>query len=105
MTFVPRDSVPTFTGQLTPATIHPDILNRYTKMLQMHIQLNTFGQYGLNGPDTSFTHLLWMLKEIPQMTDIGKARHWLGFVQGVMISAGLTTVTTERDFTRPYFKG
>jgi hypothetical protein len=35
--------------------------------------------------------------------DEGKANRWLGFVQGVMISGGLTTVMAERDFTRPLF--
>lgn len=36
-------------------------------------------------------------------TDAGKAGRWLGFVQGLMIERGLTTVHVERDFTRPYF--
>ena len=32
-----------------------------------------------------------------------KANRWLGFVQGVVISAGLATIDGERDFTRPLF--
>ena len=35
--------------------------------------------------------------------DEGKANRWLGFVQGVVIAGGLTTVQAERDFTRPLF--
>ena len=35
--------------------------------------------------------------------DEGKANRWLGFLQGVVIAGGLTTVVAERDFTRPHF--
>jgi hypothetical protein len=55
-------------------------------------------------PGTSYPHLRWMLGQLslgrfPE----GKACRWLGFIQGIMIERGLTTVQTERDFTRPYF--
>ena len=86
-------------------TVHDDIITRYQDMLRMHISVGTAGRYGLNGTETSFDHLLWMLSEIRTITDPLKAHRWLGFVQGVMICAGLTTVQAERDFTRPYFKG
>lgn len=52
----------------------------------------------------SFNHLLWMIEEMRTMTDPGKWMRWLGFVQGMLISHGLTTVREERDFTRPFFK-
>lgn len=35
--------------------------------------------------------------------DEGKANLWLGFVQGIVITGGLTTVQAERDYTRPLF--
>ena len=35
--------------------------------------------------------------------DEAKANRWLGFVQGILIAGGLTTVQVERDFTRPLF--
>lgn len=31
---------------------------------------------------------------------IGK---WLGYIEGVLITKGITTVNEERDFTRPIF--
>lgn len=33
-----------------------------------------------------------------------KLNRWLGYIQGVMIERGLTTVETERDWTRPLFR-
>lgn len=49
-------------------------------------------------------HLLWMLDQIETMENYGKANRWLGFVQGVMIREGYTTVQKERDFTRGKFE-
>lgn len=54
-------------------------------------------------PGTSRSHIKWMLQELRTMTDFGKAMRWLGFVQGIMIEHGYTTVKAERDFTRPFF--
>ena len=33
-----------------------------------------------------------------------KLNRWLGYIQGVLISWGVTTVEAERDFTRPLFR-
>lgn len=33
-----------------------------------------------------------------------KLNWWLGYIQGTIISWGLTTVEKERDWTRPLFK-
>jgi len=35
---------------------------------------------------------------------IAKLCRWLGYIQGVLIERGLTTVRAERDWTRPYFR-
>jgi hypothetical protein len=35
---------------------------------------------------------------------IPKLCRWLGYIQGVLISKGMTTVEAERDWTRPYFR-
>lgn len=35
---------------------------------------------------------------------INKMNRWLGYIQGVLIERGLTTVNEERDFTRPLFR-
>lgn len=34
---------------------------------------------------------------------IDKLSRWLGYIQGVLIERGLTTVQEERDFSRPLF--
>jgi hypothetical protein len=33
-----------------------------------------------------------------------KISRWLGYIQGVLIERGYTTVTIERDWTRPLFR-
>ena len=33
-----------------------------------------------------------------------KLNRWLGYIQGVLISRGITTITEERDWTRPLFR-
>ncbi len=38
--------------------------------------------------------------ELPLM----KLNRWLGYIHGVLIAWGVTTVEAERDFTRPLFR-
>lgn len=83
----------------THGVIHHDIINRYDGMLSVFTQIVECRQQ----PGTEPCHLRWMLRELSSFTDAGKAGRWLGFVQGLLIERGLTTVQTERDFTRPYF--
>ena len=35
---------------------------------------------------------------------IPKLCRWLGYIQGLLIERGLTTVVAERDWTRPLFR-
>ncbi|QIV65879.1 hypothetical protein Cp1R7AA1_166 [Mesorhizobium phage Cp1R7A-A1] len=35
---------------------------------------------------------------------VPKLCRWLGYIQGVLIERGLTTVQEERDWTRPLFR-
>ncbi len=52
--------------------------------------------------------LLPFIKEFSEAIEISlplmKLNRWLGYIQGVLIERGLTTVDEERDFTRPYFR-
>jgi hypothetical protein len=83
-------------------SVHFDILIRYDEILEAQ------GAEMQHAPEpgTSLGHLRWMLHKILNADVIGEQAHrWLGFVQGVMIVQGLTTVTEERNHTRPYFKG
>lgn len=59
------------------------------------------------GDEMSVKHLLWMLQEIELNKDqsLTKKHRWLGFVQGVIIAKGWTTVIEERDATRYLFDG
>ena len=35
---------------------------------------------------------------------VAKLNRWLGYIQGVLIERGITTVEAERDWTRPLFR-
>lgn len=53
-------------------------------------------------------HLKWMLTEIitnSKKYSYGKMCRWLGFIQGILASKNIISVTIERDFSRPLFKG
>lgn len=59
------------------------------------------------GDKTSLNHLQWMLSEIlhnPEQSHSKKHR-WIGFVQGLLIAYGITTVDNERDATRGILAG
>ena len=59
------------------------------------------------GKETEDYHLLWMLQELLHNKDQSetKKHRWLGFIQGVIISKGYTTVLDERIITRDIFNG
>jgi hypothetical protein len=80
--------------------IDSKILNRYEDILYK------FDAICLPNPGTDEEHLCWMLNQIRshQHEDETKYHRWLGFIQGVLIMKGYTTVEAERDFTRSYFK-
>ena len=54
---------------------------------------------------TSNNHLIDMCQTIIDNTTLpeDKISRWLGFIQGVMVMKGYTTVNIERDFSRPLF--
>lgn len=70
--------------------IHGEIVDRYDRML---VKLTD----DLEQRD----NLRWMLFTIRDGYAGEKSYRWLGFVQDVMISRGITTVQAERDFARP----
>lgn len=77
--------------------MHSDIVNRYWNMLS-NVELKQD-----DNPGTSLSHVKWMIAELRKPKNFGKQNRWLGFIQYALISAGLTTVEAERNFTRPYF--
>jgi hypothetical protein len=48
--------------------------------------------------------VLAFLDEFKRNVPIVKLSRWLGYVQGVLIERGKTTVTAERDTTRSLFR-
>lgn len=54
-------------------------------------------------------HCAWMceymLSPLTKHYSIDKKSRWLGFIQGVLICNGMTTIDAERDITRPWFTG
>jgi hypothetical protein len=65
------------------------------------------------GDPTSLKHLLWMCIELKKkiVPDKGtgfstdKFSRWIGYIQGVLVSKGLTTVDIERNVTKSWFTG
>lgn len=58
----------------------------------------------VDAPNTSYTHLRWMIRQIEdRAVDGDKAHRWLGFVQGVLAARGVLDVIAERDRTRQFF--
>lgn len=62
-----------------------------------------------SGDPTCLEHLLWMCKHcIPEVRvdgrgmSVDKYSRWLGYVQGCLISKGITTVEKERNITLPW---
>lgn len=63
-----------------------------------------------DGDPTSLDHLLWMcehcLKNISDASgmSVDKFSRWMGYIQGVLVCKGLTTVEAERNTTRPWLR-
>lgn len=54
------------------------------------------------GDETNDWHLLWMIQQIQTAEDMSltKCCRWIGFIQGVLVSKGYTTVEEEKEATR-----
>ncbi len=83
--------------------------NRYNEMLVTFISDNNY--WGWQKSKTSYeeANKLWVFIEefIQGCRDklpLYKLNRWLGYIQGTMISWGITSVDEERDWTRPLFK-
>lgn len=50
--------------------------------------------------DCTYVHLMFMLDEIPKMTDTLKQHRWLGFIQGVFWDMGIYTIDEMREHVR-----
>lgn len=76
--------------------IPTEIIDRYWNML------SDIEPKQEDDPGTSIPHIKWMISELRKDKEIGK-QNWLGFIQYALIINGYTSVTEERNFTRPFF--
>lgn len=83
---------------------------RYENML-LEMGVNPVNHVEKNdGDPTNLEHLLWMcqvckknVRDDGKGFTIDKYSRWLGYIQGVLICKGLTTVDEERNQTRQYW--
>jgi hypothetical protein len=59
---------------------------------------------GMPYGDPLYNFLLELERGCHDGLPLMKLNRWLGYIQGVMIERGITTVTAERDWTRPLFR-
>ena len=55
-------------------------------------------------PDDLKPFVLELWEQVLAAAPIPKMCRWLGYIQGVLVERGLTTVEAERDWTRPLFR-
>ena len=83
------------------------LCKRYIEMIKLDYcdQINHAIDH--HGPQTSVVHLKWMLNEIADNPNqsLTKKHRWFGYVQGLLIVYGFTSVPRERDYTRHFFNG
>lgn len=88
-----------YKSKIVHEKFYPEILRRYVSILGCD------KYYQKPDDPCSNEHLLWMIIELDRSDIPDETKHrWLGYIQGVMISRNLTTLETERNLTRPYFK-
>jgi hypothetical protein len=81
--------------------------NRYSGLLAEWRNANDYwGWSGYNPTEAHNTQLF--IEEFRQgclnKLPLNKLNRWLGYIQGCLICWRVTTVETERDFTRPLFR-
>lgn len=81
------------------------LTKRYEAMLRVDSEVD--GDEHRFGQKTSINHIRWMLREIHDNMEqsLTKKHRWIGFVQGLMIAYGYTTVDRERENTRNSLNG
>lgn len=77
------------------------IMRCHERYLGMAIQMEGID---LGYGPLSFKDVIKFLDEFNYDVPLVKLSRWLGYVQGVLIERGVTTVDLERDWTRPLFR-
>lgn len=83
------------------------LAGRYRDMIQVDSGRAEIFEIDQFGDKTSRGHLIWMLDEIVNNFEqsVTKKHRWFGYIQGLLIAYGYTTVDRERDYTRDMFRG
>lgn len=78
----------------------------YSKGISTPRNLSEVKQFNELSKRDQQSHLLWMCEHLlskdSEHYSIDKKSRWLGFVQGVLILHGLTSINAERNITRPW---
>lgn len=106
-----NDQYPYMAGMvLKRSHFFPDVLERYRQILV--VAGGESGGVAMDIPLVAYVkestpqHLIWMLDQLTGVGQSNTKRHrWLGYVQGIMVAAGLITVQEEREVTRGVFNG
>lgn len=61
-------------------------------------------RYARMAPDDLLSFVREFQSGVENRLPLLKLNRWLGYIQGVLCERGITTVETERDFTRPFFR-
>lgn len=77
---------------------------RYASKLAERLEEFRIEDKELPTSDTSVRHLIWMCQQIVEHTgyvpnewSVTKLHRWIGYIQGVMVARGFTTVLRERE--------
>lgn len=96
-----------FPEQLVEVLTLRQLCKRYIQMIKLDYCDQINHAIDRHGPQTSVVHLKWMLNEIADNPNqsLTKKHRWFGYVQGLLIVYGFTSVQRERDYTRHFFNG
>lgn len=84
--------------EITTPEFYPALLERYSTLALA---------LPCTHDKTSGEHIIWMLEQLAKdkKQSVTKKHRWLGFIQGVLIANGVTSVDAERELTRGIFNG
>ena len=89
------------TNTMNTFHVHKNLAQRYVHMMDRTHNITTDDNHPF-----SLHNLRWMCNTIIEHGEtwpIDKVGRWLGYIQAGMIMHELTSVNTERDFSRPLF--
>lgn len=76
---------------------HTEWLSRYHTSIKLCVE--RYQKMAEGHPD-----IIEFLEEFSDDVPLMKICRWVGYVQGILIERGVTTVEIERDWTRPLFR-